>query len=387
MIKEPTVLEFIETYGKAVRGVKDDLADTHRGSMYEVLGGVSAIIWSRQTQRDTDLFNATQFETAVGDDLTEHVRLRDGIERIVDSYGDGETRLTRASAAAGAGTIWAGTQILLFGSTFTEAKYYVTTEDVAVSASGVTASVPIRATKKGVGWKVDAGLGAAKIDDPLWDNTWVVQSIRCEDGTLYEEASDFRARVRKARIDNRVGYRTALVKVCAEVGASEVALFASDFGGDAEDRGICHIYVADAGFSTPTTLLNACKVALESCRVLGDNTQVLPMQKYALEVYMDIYLAGNPAIYDISRMRQVITDAIVQYIGGSNGRYTYDRDGIAAAVYRVSPAVQEVEVTSPFIDGPILTNYYSPTVLNFPSTLNRYTLAPSAVVLTFYGPQ
>lgn len=43
----PTVADFLSAYKGAIRGTKDNRADLNEGSMYEQVGGVAAIIWSR----------------------------------------------------------------------------------------------------------------------------------------------------------------------------------------------------------------------------------------------------------------------------------------------------------------------------------------------------
>src|SRR5262245_33460726 len=91
-----TIQEMIDVASKAIRGV-DKAADFIRGSDYESLIGPSAIIWSRELERDEDLFNSTNFNTAVGADLTELARKRFKKTRVLDTRGTGVAHVTRPS--------------------------------------------------------------------------------------------------------------------------------------------------------------------------------------------------------------------------------------------------------------------------------------------------
>src|SRR5437016_2442563 len=78
----------------------------------------------------------------------------------------------------------------------------------------------------------------ARVDDALWDASWIVDAIECTDGTVLEEAPALRARVRASQLEKRVGYVQAITNACVAQGAANVALFASSYGGDAADFGI-----------------------------------------------------------------------------------------------------------------------------------------------------
>src|SRR6185312_11844872 len=108
---QPTIDDFLTTYGQAIVGGKDEFADVREGSVYDYPGGVSSILWSREVQRDEDMFSSDYLDTAVGDDLTALVLDRFGIQRVLDAPGTGVADLSRPNANAGGGTVWAGTRI------------------------------------------------------------------------------------------------------------------------------------------------------------------------------------------------------------------------------------------------------------------------------------
>ncbi len=388
MIPAPTTQEFIDAFSSAIRGAKDKHADIRRGSRYETLAGVSAILWSRQAQRDTDLFRATRDESADDRDLTERMWRKYAIERREDTYGRGTAVFTRYAAYYGAGTIWAGTRIyLLPRDGQTEGKYYVVTRNTEVSSDKLVATdVPIRAEGVGLGWAIsESALGAFRLDDVLWDTAWTVTSLECSNGTVFESASEFKARVRQTLLDTRVGHRTAIVAACNVAGAASVVLFSSDFGGSSEDHGLNMCYVGDAGFTTTDGMIPACILALESVRVMGDNIQVLPMQQSTLTIRATVYLREDPSRYDRDYLYRQLSARIVQSMGGIEGGFTYSLEGLAGDMVVSSNDVQEVEFHEPSADGTVLS--LSGGLLNFPTTLTRYRTTLSDIHLTFAGPR
>lgn len=380
MVTENSILDFLRAYTNAIRGAKDPYADTHRGSEFETLGGFTAILWAQQSQRNTDLFNSTRFNDANGQELSDLILGRYEIERIADDFGTGTATLVRPSAGLGAGTIWEGTRIIVATSN-TESKYYRVSNDTTVSAAQlVVQNVPIRAEEIGPGSKIVATSVESKIADPLWDNTWEVQYLNCDDGTRFELSEEYRSRTLKDLQDNRVGYPTRIIEVCKEQGAQKVYLFRSDYAGDSEDRGLNVCYVGSEGFATDPVLIKKCKVALEAIRVCGDNLQILPLQNASTDVVANIYLKDSPSNYDTERLYQISRDAILQAIGtGLN----FTRSNIGASIYRAIPEVQEVDVINPASDVSIMSIVGG--LLNFPEALTRYST--NDIKLYFFEPR
>ncbi len=260
----PSIRDLLTASANAVVGTRQSVADTRRGSIYDHFAGSGAILVTREAARDRDLFRAVYLDTAEGDDLTRLVKLRFGIDRIVPSYGTGTALLTRASVAAGGGTIWEGTRILVFASAASPtARAYAAANDVAVGAGVAAITVPIRAADLGPGSAVSlTGPAIARVDDPLWDPSLEGRG----DSVLRRHRPGVRRRTSapgRARRSSRRETATpdAITAACVSQGAAYVALFDSDF--TPTDDGLCHCYVADAGFSTTARLIRACTVALE----------------------------------------------------------------------------------------------------------------------------
>lgn len=376
MIPEPTIQDMIDAAAKAVRGMGDKNADFVRGSDYEALIGPSAIIWYREAQRDTDLFNAINFNTADGDDLTELALRRYGKVRVLDSRGTGTAVLARPASGV-AETIWAGTRFMIPGP---QARFYRTTRNVAVGVEDLTVRLPIEALEIGPGVAVNVGDNGAVIADVLKDSTWRVFMMSCTDGTLFEKAEDFRARIRRERLEARVGQVKRIIQACADAGAPNVAIFRSDYAGDAYDAGLNYVYVGDPGNNGTPELVKACTLALQKVRVAGDSLQVLPMTRGTLDVSADIYLYDSPVLFDIPRLERLHGAAILQYLNGTSGRLTYSLDGLRGAIARNTPEVQRVVLATPSADQQIVSGPRK----NFPAVLTRYV--PGNIALRYHGP-
>lgn len=367
MIAEPTIQELIDAFRRGIRVNSDELADVRSGSVYEYVGGTAAILWSREAQRDTDLFAACKFNTMSGDDLTIMGSKRYGIDRFVDTAGIGTATVSRPSAGT-AGTFWEGTRILAHGALAQQA-YYEVAADTHVGAAATQVSIPIRAVALGVGTAIRTN--SARFDDPIWDSSWTVSQIICAEGTDFESADQYRSRVRALRKDRRKGYRTSIVKACADVGASHVALFASDYGGDANDRGLNVCYVGGNGYTSDDTLVRKCTVALDSVRIQGDNLQVLQTLPVRLTIDLSVTLYNPARNYDRTKLIRLVQDSIVQYIG-QDGAWGYRLPRMAGAIYRNIPQTQSVVFNSPTTDATVLQPILGQ--LNFPSALPRYFL-------------
>lgn len=373
MQPEDTVNDFLDIAARAVRGAGDKTADFVRGSDYESLSGPCAMIWSRESLRDTDLFRAIRFNDADGDDLTNMVKLRYGIDRILDTRGAGTAFLARPSAGL-AGTIWQGTRIVV-RQNGDELRYRVTA-DTAVSTSALSVSVPIEALDFGPGTSISTTIGLF-LDDATFD-AWTVTSLACADGTEFEPADDLRARVRASRHAKRVGHEQAIIDACVAAGAANVVAFRSDYGGDSLDVGLNVCYVGDSGYSATPKLVRACAVALRAIRVLGDNMQVLPMARVGVNVDADVTLNDSPARFDTTRLYQIHRAELGKYIGGQRGRFSYTKSGLISAIARPTPVVQDVSFVLPTSDTTVLSGN------NFPDVLARYVLG--TVVLRYRGP-
>jgi Baseplate J-like protein len=386
----PTVSNLLQAFRDGVVGQRERRADTRSGSGYDLTDGPGAILWSRQAQRDRDMFRGVYFDTAEGDDLTARGQALYGVTRFLDTYGTGVASFTRPTAGAGGGTIPAGTRIFVLPSSgIADARVYAVASDTPVAASALSApAVPVRATTLGPGTAISAlssGGYLFRVDDPLWDTSWTVQSLATTDGTSFEPAADYRARVRANRFASRAGYAAAIIAACANVGATNVVLFASNWAGDSNDYGLNWCYVSDASFTGSPSLVTACAVALESVRVLGADLQVLPITTSSLSVSVTASLWDDPGNFNQNDITDAIQASVAAYFDGRKNAYAYQLDAIFGAVARASTAVQNVTINSPVSNVGVTTNVNG--IPTFPAVLTRYVVSRPNIAVAFTGPQ
>ncbi len=380
---EPTVEELLEAFAAGVRATRDKHVDAREGAIYQHWSGSAAILWSRAARRTTDLWRAVYLDSAEGEDLTHLLYERYGFERTTDTYGVGTADIRRPTADAGSGTIWAGTRILV-GSR-TEPAFYVVTEDVPVGAAITSARIPIRAARPGPGTKIAVSdPGSVRFDDPLWDPTWTVTAIRCEDGTAFEPAPEARARFRDRRRAARAGFVEAIVQACRDAGAEHALLFPSDYAGDDEDHGLNMAYVGDASYQGDAALVRRVTLALERWRVLGDQLQVRPLTRKNLAIKARVYLWAAPAgVPQEDTIKRLVGGILGYFEGGSSG-FAYNLDALAGAMLKAAPTVQFVEFDEPTSDTGVMSIVDG--LLNFPATLPRYRVAPNDITLQLLPP-
>lgn len=383
---EPTIAELLQAFEDGIHARQDRYADIREGAVYQHWGGAAAILWSRLARRDTDLWRAIYFDSAEAVDLTNLLSDRYAFDRVLDGYGTGTALLSRPTTSAGSGTVWKGTRILVYGDGVLP-RFFVVAADKPVSASQSDVEVAIRSDRTGKGTAIDLASGAAsraRVDDPLWDTTFAVESMTCGEGTEFESAAEARARFRTGRRDARVGFVEAIVAACTDVGASHALLFPSDYAGDAYDYGLNVAYVGDAGFTGTPALVNAVKVKLEAWRVLGDNLQVLPLSRANLAIDADVYLWDSPARVNQTETRALLVGAVLGYFDGKDAGFSYDRDALSGAMMKASPAVQFVTFDSPSSDVAVMQT--TGGLPNFPSTLTRYSVRDEDITLRFLPP-
>lgn len=250
----PTIGDHLTAAQRALIGSRDRYGDARRGSMHEHTAGPMAVILSREADRDSDAFRAIYIDDADGKDLTRDVDGRLGVERVLDTYGEGTAHLVRPNGSGGAGKFFEGTRIRVAGS---PPVYYEVAQDTAAGATALSLQVPIRATVIGSGTALATQTGLS-FEDIVYDAAWSPVSLQCEDGTDFEDAATYRARARQETLDERFGYLTRLVQACKDAGAAYVVPFASHEGLDPNtftESDVSPVFVSVSSFTSPTTVI------------------------------------------------------------------------------------------------------------------------------------
>jgi hypothetical protein len=373
--KPPSIAEFRDAARKAMLGYRDPRLSLRTGGGYDITQGTLAVQYSRQAQRDRGLFERCYVETSRDVDRDRLVEAYYRVERVPEAFGAGVSVIRRPTAS-GSGTVYTGTPIEVTGGAAPTA--YVATSDV-VFGTETTLEVPVRAARSGWGVRINTseGLRFGEGASQLEALGWTIESLRCDEGTDYEQDDDYLARARTGQRDRRVGHIRAIVQACKDAGAyNVVALHAGTFG-ESQDVGINYVYVSDPSFQATQALKDACMLALEGVRVGGCDTQVLGMQRQATTVAATVYLYDDPSNFDQVTIAAVIRATVVDRFMGRSDWWIFRTDEIRGAIQRADNSVQSVEVfTTP--GEPAAT---------FPAVLNRYTLSANDVTLTFAGPQ
>lgn len=378
----PNIETVRQSFHDAVQGQKDSEEDRHSGSVYDHFAGEAAILWTWEAQRDKDQFSALYFDKCTGQELTDYVLAHDNIGRIADTPGVGTITANRPNVTAGAGTLWKGTKLLLFQN-FGNNEYELTA-DVSANSTQTQINCPIQATFNGRNSKVSVignnNLPVAKFSDPLWDNSWIINSINCSAGTTFEEDSDFKARVKLQRRQQRVGYQDIIRTVCSNNGAANIFLLQSNFGGDANDHGINAIYVGDSGFNSTPFLINTITLALESVRVLGADIFLFPITTTNLIFNLTLNLWTDPSQVNSFEIIRSAKASIVNYFNSTTG-FSYDLNAIAGDIRKLLPTfVQLVSFNLPVSSQGLLVSGNPPTILT------KFFVREGDITITLAGP-
>lgn len=370
----PTIDDFAKAFGDAVRGERDVLASTRRGGGYDLVGGSSALIWSREAYRDRHLFRQAYRTKATGDRLDAILELAYDVSRIGATYGEGTLVLKRPDAGGGAGTIYTGTRIEVLPGPMV----YVVSEDTDVGASDLGVKVPVRSSKRGKGTAASVtDTTRLRLADIIFDDALTPVSLVCAEGTERESDPDYLRRAKGDQRARRVGYPAAVEQACRDAGAGQVVIFdAGAFGEDA-DFGVTHVYVADQNFQTTDDLKEACFLALEAKRVEGCDLQVLGMTQQALTVSAAVALTGPLASFNLPTLRFAIRRAMVDQFS-TRAQFWLFREAalIGAAFDAAGDAIRSIS----------LTTTPSEPAAGFVPELTRYTLAEGDIAITFTAP-
>ena len=349
--------------------------DARRGSGYDLVGGAAALLWTKQANRDRQLFRNAYTDSATGADLSRHVEAKyGGIARVQAEAGAGTLTLSRPAAALADGVIYAGTRIEML--TATAPVVYRVSADTPVPSVLLDVAVPIEATRTGRGSRASANANNLRLADSIFDPSLSPVALVCADGTDEEPADAYIARARLERRRARVGYPDRIRQVCLDAGAAQVELLAATALGDAADVGLSYCYVADAGFHTSDALRKACSIALDAVRVAGCDMQVLGMEQVPVSATVAVTLWDEPGAFDLLDLEQAIVAALVDDFARRKQFWAFRLDALGSVVQRLSQAVQTAVVTT----DP------APPAVAFPATLPKYVLAPGDITLTITGP-
>lgn len=367
----PGVSEFLTAYADGVRGSRGYRYSTRRGGRFDAFGGASAILFSRQAARLKAEFAQNYTGTATGSALSRQLQARYGVTPTLADFGYGSLVLTRP-AGTGAGTIYAGTRVLVRRANMTVEYRVQTDTDVTAAATEVLA--PIRTMQMGASPPMVATTNELVLDDAVFDATFVPTLLTCASGVDAEAPASALLRGRTALAERAVGIPDAIVRGCKAAGADTVVLVPGHTFGDALDPKVSFVYVGDSNFTTPDGLVESCYVMLENYRTVGHDLQVLPMAPQTVVAQVDVYVSALvPDLTQIALRAEVVT-AMVDVFDRRAQFWLFDTQTLAGAASSVVQAIARKV---------IVTTTPSPPAAGFPAVLPWYTLRSGDVTVAF----
>lgn len=289
--------------------------------------------------RIANRFLANFLDGANDADLTALAHDR-GVERDPGASSIGTVAFTRVSAAAGGGTILAGTRVATEADEITGAVVtMVTDEDVVFGALDLTKSVTATCDSVGKDGNVIEE-SVTRVIDPLFDSTiTVINAERFAGGAEEESDQDLRDRVRGFFLTQARGTINAIEYGARTVpGVDRVSIVV-------DNAGVVTVYVADEDGNSNTAMSEAVTDELEHWRAAGDVVYVSPGVLVEIEVELSITVRVGVSLASLlDRIRQ----AVVSRVARLNPGETLYRDAIAAAARDVDKeAILGVEVVAP----------------------------------------
>lgn len=385
----PEIPDYLQAYAAEISALHRQNADVRRGSGYDIFGGTNAVLFSRQAIRDRDVFRAIYFDACYGDDVDTLIQARFGEMRIPAAPGTGTAVFQRPTSGAGSDTILAGTRVAII-VTGAEPRYVEVSTDTSVSSTQTSVIVPVETITAGASLPISATFNTAfiRLEDPLKDPSWAVVSVTVGAGTDREKDADYKARTRTDRLSKRVGYAKSITDACIAQGAGQVALFASNFLGDDLDHGINRCFVGSASYQSTPDLVTACRIAVDSVRVLGADLLVYGMTQQALSLLVTVNLWLPPAQRNQAALQGAAAAAVVEYLNTLQNAFHFRVSAMRGAVLRaLRTDVQSVD----FFDNSDPQNPVAMTELNLldvvtTAQITRYYTTPANVVVSIQGP-
>ncbi len=383
----PTIQDHLRAYGSEINALVRPNADTRRGAGYDIFGGTNAVLFTREATRDRDLFRATYFDASTGDAVDTLIDERFGEARVLATPGTGQMVLERPLAGT-AGSFLKGTRVavLVPGA---DVRFAEISANVTYLAGDVTAVVPVRAAIAGIAQplSVTRDNGYVRLEDPIDDPSWAPKTIDLSQGQDRESDAQFKARTKDNRLARRVGYVKSIVDTCVQVGAGKVALYASDFFGDASDHGINRCFVGASSFRSTPELVRDCRIAVDAVRMLGADLTVMGMTSVRVSAQVSVRLWIPPTTRNRISLSGAAKAAVVEYFNGRQDAFSFRFSAMRGAVLRaLRTDVHSVDIvlSEPGIGTPLAEPILSTvTVTNL---LPHYSLAASDVTVSIAGP-
>lgn len=285
-------------------------------------------------------FRATFLDGAVGTDLVDRAHER-GVDKDLGDQAIGRVTLSRASFAAGAGILVAGTKLATEADDAGSFATFTLDEDTTFGPTALSVTeVPITCTVIGVLGNVDANTVTRILDTPAFDPSITVTNPEKIVGGLEEETdAELRDRARAFFLTLARGTRDAIIYGAKTVnGVSRVTV-------DVDGSGIISVYVADDEGNSNAQMISDVTDELAHWVDAADVYNVYGGSFFGVLIDLSLTVRTGTSIPAlIPRIQQ----AVVSRLKLLNPGDTLYRDAIASAAREVDRQnIVEVVVNTP----------------------------------------
>jgi uncharacterized phage protein gp47/JayE len=297
------------------------------GTVPDVTIAAGAAMSDKVLGRAEDLAKARFLDGAFGDDLV--VRCRDdGVEREPANKATGQVTFTRASFAAGGGTLPAGFVVGTTQDILGNQVRVLTDVDLVFGGADLSKSVAVTAELAGVAGNVDVGFLTVMISTAFDATLTVTNAARMAGGAEIESEDSLRERTRARPVTLRRAVQSALVE--GALGVPGVA-----FATAAEDAtGLVTIYITDASGGFSTALVNAVTTEMANWAGLGAAWSVVGGQVITQDISVALIVAAGA---DTAAIAANVTAAIKGFCDKLKIGDTLYRSALSSAIHDVAP--------------------------------------------------
>jgi uncharacterized phage protein gp47/JayE len=291
------------------RAAKIDPAQVDvEGSDVNIIVGVSSVIAAQLVNQLAYRTSALFLDGADGEDLDRFAYDRFSLTRKGASAALTSVQMTRATVAAGSGTIPIGTKVQ--SNTSVE---YVTTTTATFGAADLISSADVRASQAGKATQVGAN-AIVRFSNPSGIFDPSIQVTNAEASAGGEDAEDddtFRARVRDFWRTARRGILAAI-----EFGALTVPGIVSAQAIEALTPGgqparVVNLFIADSSGVASAALAEQVRVALDDFRAGGIQVIISTSLPLLVQVTLRLRFRAN---VDTASLTDQVRDAIVAFV-------------------------------------------------------------------------
>jgi len=297
----------------------------HEGDVFDALLCAGATIGDYALGRGEAKFRATYLDGADGDDLTEEARDR-GVTRDEGAAAIGQVSFARLSAAAGAGTIPAGTRVATEPDETGASATYTLDADVAFGALALSAVGQATCTEVGSAGNAEPAT-ITRILDTVFDTSITVSNAdRFVGGAERQSDEDLRDETRGFYLTRARGTVDAIVQGAKQV--RQVKRVTVDVSGIGEIL----VYVADANGNGNDTMTAAVTAELANWAGAADVYSVIAGEIYEQPVQVTLTVRAGVSI---AGLVDRVVKAIVARLRRLRPGETLARSIIAAAALEV----------------------------------------------------